>query len=150
MKSSSILVLWMALPISALQDSGPKEIDDLIRRLADDEIEARERAAERLVTLGAATRPALEAAAGAGNPEVAARCRQILARVFPFRILLKGAVFAKNAPVPATLVLENSSREGWIECMLGFDVKIKLLELYEEPPQEGRRHAGTCECRAGN
>ena len=56
-----------------------EDIDALIKQLADESIEVRERAVANLAKLGEKARAKLEAAAAAGTPEVKARAASILA-----------------------------------------------------------------------
>lgn len=67
------------LLILALQD-----VDGLIRQLGDDRIEARDRASEELLKLGAKALEKLKEAAASSDPEIAARARALVAEIdFP-------------------------------------------------------------------
>lgn len=65
---------WLILV--CLQDA-----DRLVQQLGDDEIEARERAAQKLLELGPSARPALERAAKGTDVEIAGRARSILGEI---------------------------------------------------------------------
>jgi len=141
-----IRLLFLLAATVGVQNADPEKVETLVRRLADDRIEVREKAAAELRARGEAAAPALEAAARSDTPEIAARARRILATLRPFRIILKdGRVtpMAKDQPVPLTLSLENTGSEDLILRNQPFAVDVRLLELYEAPPEEGRRTAGT-------
>jgi hypothetical protein len=139
------LLLLLAATLG-VQDADPEKIETLVKKLADDRIEVREKAEAALRARGEAAVPALEAAAQSDSPEIAARARRILATLRPFRIILKdgrSTLMAKDQPIPITISLENTSTENLIVRNRHFDVDVRLLELFEAPPEEGRRRGGT-------
>ncbi len=138
-RSAAVLLLSSCL---AAADEPRSEIDALLSRLGDDDVEVRARAEARLTGLGKEALPFLRAACGSADPEIAARARQLLAKIEPLRILPgdgSRSSFRKGEPIPAALLLENSTGGDAAFLSRGFRVRVEVLELHEKPPQEGRR-----------
>lgn len=118
------------------------EPQSLISRLGDADVEVRARAEAALTEIGKPAIPFLREACRSADPEIAARARQLLAKIEPLRILLgdgSRSSFRKDEPIPATLLLENSTGGDASYLIRGFRVTVEALELHEEPPQEGWR-----------
>jgi len=115
------------LLLAALQSSG---IADLVARLADDDVEARERATQELIRAGDLARPALERAASSRDPELASRAQSILRAIGPMEIAVASG--SKDDRVPVTWTLKNLGAEEEIYFMPGLLRRIVLLELFED------------------
>lgn len=131
----------LLLSCLAAADEPRTEIGTLISRLGDDDVDVRVRAEARLTEIGKRALPFLRAACRSADPEVAARARQLLGKIEPLRILLGDGsrnLFRKDEPIPVTLLVENSTGGEAAFFPRGFRVTVEVLELHEEPPQEGR------------
>ena len=135
----------VVLPLSsclAAADEPRSEIAALISQLGDDDVDLRARAEARLTGLGKEALPFLREACRSADPEISARARHLLAKIEPLRILLgdgSRSSFRKDDPIPATLLLENTTGGDAAFLVRGFRVTVEVLELHEEPPQEGWR-----------
>jgi hypothetical protein len=108
-------LLWL---LPGLQD--PAALQDLLRRLEDDRLEAREQAQEALVALGEPVIPVLETALLSASPETRARLEDTLARI---RISVEVRGVYREGPLirlkgearPLTAVLADLERQSGVK-----------------------------------
>jgi len=105
----------------------------LVERLRSDRVEEREEAARRLRALGEAARPALEAAASGGDPETAARAKEVLSRI-DFRRRLGARLLAAVPGIEEKLY--RGDDRAWLEAFLE-----AAGETGENPPSPALRGA---------
>ncbi len=115
------------LLLAALQSSG---LVDLVSRLADDDVDVRERATQELIRVGELAHPDLERAASSDDPELASRAQSILSATGPMRISVE---VSKDGRPSVTWSLKNLTAEEEIYFVPGFRRRTLLLELYEDP-----------------
>jgi hypothetical protein len=131
-----------------------EKIRQLIEQLADDNVGQREEATAALKRAGEKARKGLEEASRSSNQERAGRADRLLWALDQIRVViqikdLEGA--GGSDPIPAVVRVRNLFEEPRLYYEQGFDVTVWLMELHEEPPQEGRRgHGGTFFGRSSN
>ncbi len=151
MKSAAaflLLLLGGAIP----QDSAKSEsfsgerIRQLIEQLADDDVGRREDATAALQRAGERARKDLEEASRSSNQERAGRSDRLLSVLNRMRVFLMVQDvehLSKEKPIPAEVLVRQVPGDAGTYFERGFNVTVWLLELHEEPPQEGRRIHGS-------
>ncbi len=108
-------VLLLLIVLAASAAAG--EVEDLVRALGDDDYEAREKAADRLIEIGAPAIPALRAAASSEDAEVRAKATRALA-IIEWKTALPAAFLEKYPDAPAEiLTADDESLVKWVQLL---------------------------------
>ncbi len=105
-----------------------------IEELGSDSIEVREKATRKLLETGATAKPYLEAAAATSDPEVSARARCVLNRLFPLRIAFDFDPARGDAtkPLSFSIAFVATDEGGRLFHPAGLSYRVELLELRGE------------------
>ncbi|HXX93548.1 MAG TPA: hypothetical protein VEN81_07935 [Planctomycetota bacterium] len=155
-----ILASWFLLvgAVPAQEPAPPESLSkdrilQLIEQLADEDVQRRDEATIELQRAGMKVHQELEEASHSSNPERAGRADRLLGILNRMRISIQVPNLErvpKGKPIPAELRILHPTSEGGFYFREGFTLTVWLLELQEEPPQEGRLVHGTSNARAAN